>query len=243
MKFSFLIMTFIVLAETATVTSATSLEDYFNKANTFLKTNVKDGKVDYKDIVRHFSEIENLYNYQSTINLNGASDQEQKAFYINAYNLIVIYQIAKYYEFNKKSPMDQSGFFDKMKHTVAGSLMTLNQLEIKKLLLVYKDPRIHFVLACAAKSCPPLASYAFHPEKLEQQLETRTKMALNDTDWLRLNTDQKKVFLSKIFDWYRKDFTQNGNTVVQYINQYRDSPIPPDFTVDFYKYDWSLNEG
>ncbi|MEM6360586.1 MAG: DUF547 domain-containing protein, partial [Bacteroidota bacterium] len=48
----------------------------------------------------------------------------KNAFFVNAYNLIVIYQVAKFYPL--KSPLDRSGFFDRVKHTVAGESITLN---------------------------------------------------------------------------------------------------------------------
>ena len=222
---------------------AQDLDRYFSQVNTFLSSYVENGRVDYKGIADKFEEIKAIYEAQCHINLQTASKEVQKAFYINAYNMIVIYQVAKYYDFNQESPMDQSGFFDKIKHKVAGEMLTLNQLEIKKLLVSFKDARIHFVLACAAKSCPPLADFAYVPGKLENQLEKKARLAVNDNNWLRLRNNDKKVELSKIFDWYKRDFTENGKTLIQYINQYRENPIPSTFAVEFYEYDWSLNGG
>ncbi len=221
---------------------ATDLPAFFSLADAFLKKNVENGKVHYKEINANFSEVESLYKVIEKMDLSSASDASKKAFYINAYNIIVIYQVSKYYPL--KSPLDRSGFFDKVKHTIGGETMTLNALEIKKLVLTYKDPRIHFVLACAAKSCPPLASFAYQPDQLDKQLDTRTKLSVNNKEWLRLSAGNKQVSLSKIFDWYKKDFTMNGeNTVLEFINKYRASPIPGSYTVSYYEYDWGLNEG
>ena len=121
--------------------------------------------------------------------------------------------------------------------------MTLNYLEIKKLILTYKDPRIHFALACAAVSCPPLANFAFKPSSMDASLTNRTQNALNDKEWLKVNGSSKKVELSKIFEWYKKDFTMNGQkSVIDFINQYRSTPIPTNYKVSHYEYDWALNE-
>jgi hypothetical protein len=174
------------------------------------------------------------------MDLSNTSALEKKSFYIHAYNLIVIYQIAKYYPL--KSPLDQSGFFDKVKHQVGGEAMTLNYLEIKKIIIPYQDPRIHFALACAAKGCPKLATFSYSTDNLDQQLTIRTKLALNDPAFTRVNNAQKKVEVSKIFDWYEKDFTQEGMSVLSFINQYRDEPIPTNYTLTFYEYDWQLND-
>ena len=215
--------------------------DFFSKSDAFFKKYVSKGLVDYKSIKGNLGEIESLYTTINEANVAELTDQERKAFYINAYNLIVIYQVSKYYPL--KSAMDQSGFFDKVKHNVAGTPMTLNSLEIKKLIMVYKDPRIHFVLACAAVSCPPLANFAYVPGKIDQQLDDRTRMALNNSSWLIIKAEQKKVLLSKIFDWYKKDFTMNdAHSVIEFINKYRDKPIPSAYEIGYYEYDWSLNE-
>jgi Protein of unknown function, DUF547 len=219
---------------------ASGLETYFARADAFLSKYVSDGSVAYSKVKQNISEIESLYKEIGDMDLSGARDDEKKAFYINSYNLVVIYWVAKHYPL--KSPMDDSGFFDKVRHTVAGESLTLNALEIKKLLLVYKDPRIHFALACAAKSCPPLASFAFEPDKLNKQLNERTTEALNDPSWLMVQRSKKTVQVSKIFDWYSKDFLQNGKTVVEWINQYRDERIPASYSVQYYEYNWALND-
>lgn len=220
--------------------NAKDVQLFNQQADSFFKLHVANGRVDYKNISHKLSEISSLYNEIGIMNLSSASAAEKKAFYINAYNLIVIYQVAKYYPLS--SPLDQSGFFDKVKHQVAGESLTLNHLEIKKLLLTYKDPRIHFALACAAQSCPPLASFAYEPDKLDQQLDIRAKVALNDKDWLKVNSSENKVLLSKIFDWYKKDFAATGMSLIEWINQYRVNKIPSSYNVGYYEYNWALNE-
>ena len=231
----------LVLVLITTLSSlANSGKAFTERADIFFKKYVKNGSVDYKSINANKAEITLLYKEIGQMNINAFSDQEKNAFYVNAYNLIVIYWVAEYYPL--KSPLDKSGFFDKVKHKVAGEELSLNVLEIKKLLLPYKDGRFHFVLACAAKSCPPLASFAIQPDKLEQQLNERTTLALNNNEWLRVENTLKKVALSKIFDWYKGDFTQKGS-VIDWINQYRKAKIPVDFKVEYYEYNWSLNEG
>jgi Protein of unknown function, DUF547 len=231
----------LVLVLMTTLSSlANSSKAFTDKADAFFKKYVKNGSVAYKSINADKAEITSLYKEIGQMDLSTFTDNEKKAFYINAYNLIVIYWVVEYYPL--KSPLDKSGFFDKVKHKVAGEELSLNALEIKKLLLPYKDGRFHFVLACAAKSCPPLASFAIQPDKLELQLNERTTLALNNGEWLRVENAEKKVALSKIFDWYKGDFTQKG-TAIDWINQFRKVKIPTDFKIEYYEYNWSLNEG
>jgi hypothetical protein len=217
-----------------------SNDEFFRKTDSFLKKYVSDGSVAYKAIRQNSTGIEALYREIGGIDLASFSDSEKKAFYINAYNIAVIYQVVKYYPL--KSPLDHSGFFNQVKHKVAGQNLTLDELEMKKLLQPYGDARIHFALACAAKSCPPLASFAFVPEKLDQQLTERTMLSVNSRDWLKINHKEKRIGLSKIFDWYKKDFGTSEKSVLDWVNQYRKEKIPSDYSVGYYDYNWALNE-
>ncbi|MDN5212456.1 DUF547 domain-containing protein [Fulvivirgaceae bacterium BMA12] len=215
------------------------LNQFYKQVDSFLGKYTKDGRVSYDKINKSLKDVEPIYKQIGEMNLSNASDNEKIAFYINAYNMIVIYQVAKYYPL--KSALDQSGFFDKVKHKVAGEMITLNALEIIKLLRNYKDPKFHFVLACAAKGCPKLASYAYYPDKLQEQIDARTKTALNDSRFIRVNDNSNKVNVSMIFKWYIKDFTQNGQSVISFINTYKTNKIPDNYQLDYYPYDWSLN--
>ncbi len=237
MKLNFFIL---LLVLQVTVARAADVKSFSAQANTFLATYVENGFVAYDRIRSQGKDIESLYKQIGEMSLKGLDDNTVKAFYINAYNIIVIYWVSKHLPL--KSPLDNSGFFDKVKHVVAGESMTLNALEIKKLLFVYKDARIHFALACAAKSCPPLASFAFAPENLEQQLNERTSLALNTKAWIRIYPDQKRAELSKIFEWYKGDFMANGQSLTEWINQYRKEKIPGTYTIGYYDYDWTLND-
>lgn len=231
---------FILLAGAFLSADANDLNPFFTKADAFLKKYVDNGLVNYSRIKGNFQKIEYLYKQIGAADLSQADDATKKAFYVNAYNLVVIYWVTKHYPL--KSPMDASGFFDKVKHRVAGEDLTLNALEIKKLLQAFNDARFHFVLACAAKSCPPLANYAFMPDKLEQQLTDRTAQSINDNAWLKVDKGRKKVEISKIFEWYKNDFTRNGQSLLNWINQYRREKIPAGYSIVNYEYNWELNE-
>ena len=230
MKFTFALVLLLLVS---------NLKTFTEEVNLLLQSSVKNGQVDYAAIKQNDNQIDQLYQEIGEMSLQDASEDEKKAFYINAYNLITIYQVKENYPL--KSPMDVKGFFDEKKHTVAGESLTLNALEKEKLLKPYQDPRVHFVLVCAAQSCPPLASTAYRADQLDKQLEEKTRQALNNPQYTRVDKAAKKVEVSKIFDWYQDDFTRNNPSVLAYINQYRSKPIPQDYTVDYYEYDWKLN--
>jgi hypothetical protein len=217
-----------------------SIGDFTQEADALLKNYVQDGKVDYRALADDTQSLEALYQQIGEVSLEGVSDTEKKAFYVNAYNIITIYQVVQHYPVS--SPMDIPGFFDKIKHQVAGETFTLNELEKGRLFKQYFDPRLHFVLVCAAESCPQLVSYAYQPDKLDRQLEERTRQVLNDPDFIRLKPAKNEVAVSKIFEWYGEDFLQEAPSLAAYINRYREKPIPSRYDVSFYEYSWQLNQ-
>ncbi len=212
---------------------------FTQEANTFFEKNVDSGKVDYAAIKKNTELVDQLYKQIGSMSVDGLSKAEKKAFYINAYNIITIHQVAENYPI--KSPQDVKGFFDQKKHKVAGESLTLNALEKQKLLEPYGDPRIHFVVVCAAVSCPPLADFAYQADQLDQQLDKKTKQAMNDPKFIRVMDDKKQVQISKIFDWYKNDFTKNNKSALAFINKYRDKKIPDSYQVGYYEYNWQLN--
>ncbi|MEQ9591525.1 MAG: DUF547 domain-containing protein [Cyclobacteriaceae bacterium] len=234
---SLLLAAAIIISQT---TLSADLDSFFSKTDSFLKKYVSKGEVAYKKIKINKIDIESLYNEISGTKVGGESENVLKAFYTNAYNILVIHSIVEKYPV--KSPMDIQGFFDQKKHNVAGEQLTLNELEKNKLLNPYKDARFHFVLVCAAKSCPPLSSDAFTPAKIDSQLQERTSLTINDEDWLKVNPSTRKIELSKIFEWYQGDFTSEGKSVIDWINKYRNEKISTSNTISYYEYDWSLNE-
>lgn len=233
MKFYFsLILTFLI------VTFA-SAQSFFEKSDAFFSKYVADGAVDYKSISANEAELNSLVQDINTFSLTSKSDQEVMAFYINAYNILVIRGVVDHYPL--KSPLDSEGFFDKRKYDVAGEKLTLNGIENQKLREVFNDARIHFVLVCAAQSCPKITNRAITPENLEQILDERTKISLNDPDFIQVDHAKKKAGISEIFKWYKEDFGGSSN-FRDFLNQYRKEKIPEAYAIDHYPYDWSLNE-
>lgn len=219
---------------------AQDIHSFTQSAASFFKKYVDNGSVDYASIKKNGASIQSLYKSIGIISLKEQDDNTRKAFFINAYNLIVIHSIIEKYPV--KSPMDIAGFFDKKTHLVAGEKLTLNALEKEKLLNIYKDARFHFVLVCAAKSCPPLMNDAYTPETVEKQLTERTKLTINNNEWLKISSSKKTAEVSKIFEWYSGDFTNNGKTLITWINNYRENKIPVNYKLSYYEYDWALND-
>ncbi len=214
--------------------------NFFKDTDNFLKKYVIDGKIDYSSIEKNREELLKLTEQIKDYSFAGKSNQEIKAFWINAYNILVIKGIIDEYPVN--SPMDIPGFFDSKKHLAAGEKVTLNQIENKKIRAVYHDARIHFVLVCAAVSCPPITNFAYQADKLDGQLQKQTIKAINDPDFIKVDKNKRTVAISEIFKWYSEDFKSNGKGYIDYINKYRKEKIPSGYKVEFYTYNWTLNK-
>lgn len=232
-----IILTLVVVFSFNSITQAFNNDEFYLKADTFFKMHVKSGLVDYNAITANPADLESLIKMIEQAEVATSGSKDYQAFYINAYNLQVINGIVTY---NLKSPLDKTGFFDKIKVTVAGEKLTLNDIENKKLRAVVKDARFHFVLVCGALGCPPLINKAYKPDLLENQLETQTKKAINNDQFIRVN--KNKVAVSQIFEWYKVDFTTNGSTILKFISGYRKQPLPEKVKLSYYSYNWKVNK-
>jgi len=228
----------ILLLFFVTGVAAQDVTNFFSKTDSFLKTNVIDGRVTYAAIKENPSDLKSLLSSAKSISVSKTDAANYQAFWINAYNLLVINSVVENYPL--KSPLDVGGFFDKIKHGIGGENITLNDIEHKLLRANFPaEARFHFVLVCAGLGCPPIINAAYKPSTLDEQLQQQTLKALNDANFIRL--DKNKVKISQIFEWYKGDFEQNG-TMVDFINIYKTEKLPEKAKLSYYPYDWTLND-
>lgn len=232
------IISFLAFLTITQITFAQISNSFFTKANSFFGKNVVNGLVNYQNIQKNNTELNELLQMIATAKPDKSNTAEFQAFYINAYNLLVIDGILKKYPV--KSPLNINGFFDQKTHTVAGKSLTLNSIENNILRKSYpKEARFHFALVCAGLGCPPLINEAYLPSKLDAQLQRQTVKAINDNNFIKV--EGKKVKISQIFEWYAQDFKQYGS-YIDFLNIYRKTPIDSNAKVSFYTYNWTLND-
>lgn len=217
---------------------AQDIKEFFSKTDSFLKSTVKNGLVDYATIKDNPEKLNVLVAAAKEIRVAKTDAANYQAFWINTYNILVIHGVVNNYPL--RSPLSVPGFFDKITYEVGGENITLNDLENKVLRANFpEESRFHFVLVCAGLGCPPIINAAYRPATLNAQLQKQTAKALNDDNFIRIN--KKEVQISQIFEWYTEDFTKNGTSLVDYINSYRTEKLPEDSKVTYYPYDWTLN--
>lgn len=198
----------------------------------------KNGLVDYKGFQKDRAELNaymtNLSSYDPT---NDWSVQELLAYYINLYNVYTVDLILDNYP--TKSIQDIKGAFTKGFIPVGSRELSLGGIE-NGILRKMDEPRIHFAINCASISCPKLLNEAYTAGKINEQLERVTNEFIN-SDKNEITPNSPK--LSKIFDFYTKDFKVAGKeNLAGYINQYSDIEINTRAPIVFKEYDWNLNE-
>ncbi len=234
-------ITFIIIAIIAIQLKAQTANDFFTKANSFLKTNVTNGKVAYDDIYKNQASLNELMALAKSIKVDKNDENLYRAFWINAYNITVIKGVIDNYPTD--SPLKVPGFFDKITYELGGSKTTLNNIEHVFLRGNFNsDPRFHFVLVCGAIGCPPLINEAYLPNSIENQLTNQTKLAINGTYFLTVNNQKKRIEGSEILKWYKGDFTLNKTTEIDFINKYRTQKIPSNYKIIYTTYNWNLNK-
>ncbi len=168
------------------------------------------------------------------------------AFYINAYNAWTIKLILGAYP-GVRSIKDLGTLFKspwkKRIARVDGRTLTLDQIEHDILRPQFRDPRIHFAINCAAKSCPPLRSQPYTAEQLDAQLDEMAAAFINDPKNNYLEGD--RLYVSAIFKWFAEDF---DNDVVGFFKKYATGHLKSGLEggqdrirVKHLDYDWSLN--
>ena len=199
------------------------------------------GDVNYAAIKRNPAELQGLLKRVEAFNAAAAKPADREAFYLNAYNLLVIGEVVARYPLESVEKVP--GFFDKNLVSVAGEKLTLNDLEAKKLRQPYADPRVHFALVCGAKGCPRLSRTAYDGAALDAQLTAQARKVLQNPAFIRVDDKARKAQLSQIFKWYEGDFKASGKTGVAYVNQFREGKtIPAAYAVEYYPYNWTLND-
>lgn len=178
---------------------------------------------------------------------------DREAFLINAYNAATIQLILTRYP-KLHSIKDLGGLLSSpWKQAfvpLLGKTRSLDDIEHGLLRgdPGYGDPRIHFAANCASVGCPALRPEAYLGQRLRTQLEDQTRRFLRDRSRNRL--DAGTLQISKIFDWYGRDFANQGG-VSAFLARYPDA-LGLDagasdrlrrgqLSITYLDYDWSLN--
>jgi cellulose synthase/poly-beta-1,6-N-acetylglucosamine synthase-like glycosyltransferase len=207
---------------------------------------VKGDGVDYATLKKERAVLDRYVKSLASAS-PGKREAERIAFWINAYNALTLQHVLDHKPdagaFSVKR--DVKKFWDGRTWPVAGRRVTLNDIEHRILRKDFKEPRIHFALNSASRTCPPLLGRLYRADTLDEVLTRQTRAFLADRSRSVFDGAKRRAELSQIFNWYRKDFAPRlelflaryapGEDLARSLRKDR-------WSISFRRYDWDLNE-
>ena len=229
---------------------------------------VKMPLVDYRALqARHASFGDYLTSLAETppARLDAAPENVQLAFWINAYNACMLHRVMENYPLTQVRTGLFGGLVNRVAGRpdnsvwqipevftqpfcqVAGSLRSLDEIEHEIIRPRFQEPRIHFAVNCAARSCPPLIPGAYTPQELDEQLDQAVYRLVHAPQHFQVESGTPPVLrLNKVLEWYAEDFGGVEGLAAffgSYVNPSQRSLLDdPALRVEFFEYDWTLND-
>jgi hypothetical protein len=229
---------------------------------------VRDGLVYYaalkveREALGRF--VEALDGAPTSFDLSPSDDQ--KAFWINAYNALVLQTVVEHYPIRGQSPdypansiRQIPGAFDRREHAVAGQVVTLD--EIENTLAQFSDPRVFLALGRGAVDSGRLRSETYTASQLDAQLEAALQEFATTPRHVTLDQLGQEVRVSPIFGWREIEFigtygdrgwTDSGRTALEraILTAIEPKLFPSEraflegnrFALQYHDFDWRLND-
>ena len=229
---------------------------------------VRNGDVYYRAIKAERGRLDAYVSELAAVAVDKLSREEQIAFWLNAYNALVLRTVADHYpiqghspEYPAKSLRQIPGAFDRLSHRIGGRMVTLDQIE-QTILPGFHDPRVYFALGRGAAGSGRLRSEAFTASRLEEQLADVAGECVTRAQCISIDRENGKVSASSIFSWRQKEFEaayaekapagmaarSSIERAVMAFVQPRLLPTEKEFIarntfqVTYSKFDWTLND-
>jgi uncharacterized protein DUF547 len=200
-----------VLALTTGARSQATLHVPFDR---ILDTYVRDGYVYYQALQK---ERAGLDRYIASLDMPRATvdrwpQAEQKAFWVNAYNALVLQTVINNYPIKVRSPdypaksiRQIPGSFEQLKHRVAGASFTLDEIE-KDVIIKFGDARLLLALARGAIGSGRLRSEVYQGAELERQLTEVMKECASRVVCVKVDRARDTLEVSPLFGWRQEAF-------------------------------------
>ncbi len=229
---------------------------------------VRGGFVYYRALKAERGKLDGYINQLGAANVGSLSRDGQVAFWLNAYNALVLRTVIDHYPIQTRSPnypqhsvRQVPGAFDRIPHRVAGRSLTLDDIE-QKVLPEFRDPRVYLALGRGAVGSGRLRSEAFLPGRLETQLSEVAAECATRFVCVHVDRANKSLAASPIFSWREKEFSAayagsaadafaSRSPIERAVLAFVEPRLLPSereflamnaFRVQFAPFDWSLND-
>jgi len=236
-----------------------------------LDTYVRDGFVYYNALRQDRAKLDRYVaalNGAEAAKLATGSRDEQKAFWINAYNALVLRTVidnlpirGRASEYPAVSIRQIPGAFEKPLHRAAGRPVSLDGIE-KDVLAPLGDARVFLALGRGAYGGGRLRSEAFDAATVETQLQAVLDETVTRPALVKIDATTNVVSISPVFSWREAAFAASFADKADAVFKQR-SPIERAvlaiiephlfgaeaefleknaFKVQFHAFDWRLND-
>jgi len=174
---------------------------------------------------------------------------EQFAFWANLYNALTVRVVLDRYPVGSIRDIDISpgwfadGPWGAKLVEVEGEALSLDDIEHRILRPIWRDPRVHYAVNCAAVGCPSLRPRAFRAATLDADLDAAASAFVNDPRGVRV--EGGRVVASRIYAWFREDWGTDAD-VLDHLRAYAAPALRVSLdgrtTIDRHAYDWTLND-
>ena len=174
---------------------------------------VRDGEVYYRSLKSDRGKLDTYVASLAAAPAGQQSRDTQLAFWLNAYNALVLRTVIDHYpvagrstDYPAKSIRQIPGAFERLTHRVAGKTLTLDQIE-QTVLPEFHDPRVYFALGRGARGGGRLRSEPFAGARLETQLTETANECITRAQCVHIDREGDKVEANSIFSWREKEFS------------------------------------
>lgn len=234
-----------------------------------LDLNVRDGLVYYRALK---SERGRLDRYVASLNVPATtveawSRDEKLAFWLNAYNALVLQTViggypirGKFPDYPPSSVRQIPGAFERTKHRVAGRTLTLDEIE-KNVLPEFKEPRAYLALGRGAVGSGRLRSEAYTAARLSAQLAAMQAEMVTQQEMVRIDRLNNRMSVTPIISWHEAEFVATydrgdgafaGRSAIErailsfvmphLLRLEREFAAKNAFQIAFHPFDWRLND-
>ena len=184
------------------------------------------------------------------IEIRGYRRDEQLAFWINLYNAATVSLVLEHYPVTSIRDIDISpgflsfGPWGKKLLRIEGQELSLNDIEHRILRPLWREPRLHYALNCAALGCPNLQRDAYTPNNTQALYERAAREYVNHPRGVAVIDGELHV--SSIYSWFREDFGDDEADVIKHLQAYAQPALAAQLagfsSIDDDHYDWALND-
>ena len=221
----------------------------------FLKSYVSvndDGvnRVAYSDVDQAgHDQLDDYIRSMTEVTVDTLSRDEQLAYWINLYNALTVRVVLRHYpvetirDINISPGLFSNGPWDNKLIKIDGEPISLNDIEHRILRPIWRDPRIHYAVNCAAISCPNLQRDTYTGDAANQMLEDAAFAYVNDKRGI--SAQNNRVVVSSIYAWFIDDFGGDVACLILHLKRYARPSLASvlDNAVELQNaYDWALND-